>query len=125
MDCKLPNDAAPLSQLPVLCKINVYVAPATMEILLMEEVLHLFVGSLSRSVRGLYIPSGAGSLPSTVSWDHIRFIFHWLKGVIAKKNLNLLEDEKVFRKKTSANPFWGMNISGSLSTLGFFCLKEK
>ena len=111
MDCKLPNDTAPLScgesQLPVLCKIKVYVAPATMEILVMEEILHLLVGSLSHSLQGLYIPSGAGFLPSTVSWDHIRFIFHWLKGIIAKKNLKVLEDETVFLEKIMQTHFGG------------------
>ena len=32
----------------------------------MEEILHQLIGSLSRYLQGLYIPSGTGFLPSTV-----------------------------------------------------------
>ena len=38
-------------------------------ILLMEEILHQLIGSFTVSIiyRGLYIPGGAGFLPSTVA----------------------------------------------------------
>ena len=36
-------------------------------ILLMAEILHQLIGSLSRYLQGLYIPGSAGCLPSTVS----------------------------------------------------------
>ena len=32
----------------------------------MEEILHQMIGSLSHYLQGLYIPDGAGFLPSTV-----------------------------------------------------------
>ena len=35
-------------------------------ILLMAEILHQLIGSLSHDLQGLYIPGGAGFLPSTV-----------------------------------------------------------
>ena len=35
-------------------------------ILLMEEILHQLIGSLSHNLRVFYIPAGAGFLPSTV-----------------------------------------------------------
>ena len=35
-------------------------------LLLMEEILHQLIGSLSHVFKGLYIPGGAGSLSSTV-----------------------------------------------------------
>ena len=35
-------------------------------VLLMEEILHPWIGSLSHNLRVLYIPGGAGFLPSTV-----------------------------------------------------------
>ena len=37
-----------------------------MHILLMEEILHQLIGSLSQYLHGLYIPGGGGFLPSTV-----------------------------------------------------------
>ena len=40
--------------------------PATF-LLLMEEILHQLIRSLSHYLQGLYIPGGAGFLPSTVS----------------------------------------------------------
>ena len=36
------------------------------ELLLMEDILHLLIGILSHSYRVLYIPGGAEFLPSTV-----------------------------------------------------------
>ena len=33
----------------------------------MAEILHQLIGSLSHYLQGLYIPGGAGFLPSTVS----------------------------------------------------------
>ena len=38
-------------------------------ILLMAEILHQLIGSLSHDLQGLYIPGGAGFLPSTVDFD--------------------------------------------------------
>ena len=35
------------------------------DILLIQEILHQLVGSLSHYLQGLYIPGGAGFLPST------------------------------------------------------------
>ena len=35
-------------------------------LLLMEEILHQLIGSLSHNFQDLYIPGGAGFLPSTV-----------------------------------------------------------
>ena len=40
------------------------------KILLMEELPHKLIGSLSHYLQGLYIPGGAGFLPSTVSRLH-------------------------------------------------------
>ena len=39
-------------------------------ILLMAEILHQLIGSLSHYLQGLYIPGGAGFLPSTVDMIH-------------------------------------------------------
>ena len=44
-----------------------------MTILLMEEILHQLIGSLYHYSQGLYIPGGAGFLPSTVL--HSLFVF--------------------------------------------------
>ena len=35
-------------------------------VLLMEKILHQLIGSVSHYLQGLYIPGGAGFLPSTV-----------------------------------------------------------
>ena len=40
--------------------------PIPDEVLLMAEFLHQLIGSLSHYLQGLYIPGGAGFLPSTV-----------------------------------------------------------
>ena len=44
-------------------------------ILLMEEILHQWIGSLSRYLQGFYIPGGAGFLPSTVcAFNDYRYV---------------------------------------------------
>ena len=43
------------------------------QILLMQEILHQLIGSLSHYLRVLYIPGGAGFFPSTVFQ-----LWHWL-----------------------------------------------
>ena len=39
-------------------------------ILLMEDILHQLIGSLYHCLQGLYVPGGAGFVPSTVSIMH-------------------------------------------------------
>ena len=39
------------------------------DILLMAEFLHQLIGNFSHYLQGLYIPGGAGFLPSTVSFE--------------------------------------------------------
>ena len=46
-------------------------------ILLMEEILHQLIHSLSHYLQGLYIPGGAGFLPSTVSEPTLLFPWCW------------------------------------------------
>ena len=60
----------------------------TLPILLMEEILHQLIGSFSHYLRSLYIPGGAGFLPSTVCpillsnlwtfWEHYIEAYRWL-----------------------------------------------
>ena len=44
----------------------VFTRPAFDMILLMEEILHQLICSFSHYLQGLYIPGGAGFIPSTV-----------------------------------------------------------
>ena len=46
--------------------------PTLLYIRLMEEILHQLIGSLSHYLQVLYIPGGAGILPSTVCLIHTR-----------------------------------------------------
>ena len=41
---------------------------AWLMILLVEEILHQLIGTLSHYLQHLYVPGGAGFLPSTVRW---------------------------------------------------------
>ena len=58
-----------------------------MVVLLMAEILHQLIGSLSHYLQGLYIPGGAGFLPSTVVVDfyRLRFVFFFAHSEHQKK----------------------------------------
>ena len=50
----------------VLWFLNLFTSPRHLVILLIEEILHKLIFSLSHCLQGLCIPGGAGFLPSTV-----------------------------------------------------------